>query len=160
MAKNTSPDQPECINGWIEILHFKWEIKNFHKARPLIVCSDSLERFKEEHYDLVGSPIPLCEYDSVFELYQQYALSGDPEFKIPRPFRLFDAINLCMNDAKHGRKVITFMVWEKGNWGGGPKFKTGNAHYHRGFPCYLIQRQQPFGAFFPRMRQADGEIQD
>jgi hypothetical protein len=159
MAKNTSPDQPECINGWIEILHFKWEIKNFHKARPLIVCDDSLERFKEEHYDLIGSPIPLCEYNSVFELYQQYAMPVDPEFKIPRPFRNYDAINLCMNDAKHGRKVITFMVRYKG-MRAGIKFRTGNVHYHHDFPFCLIQRQQSFGAFFPRMRQADGEIQD
>jgi hypothetical protein len=150
MAKNTSP-QPECINGWIEILHFKTDPRHLHLAKPLLRSTESLENFKEEHYDLVGSPIPLCEYHSIFELYQQYAAPVDQEFKIPRPFGEFDAINACMNDAKYGRKVITFILYPKGIHRT-VKFRNKSMHHHPDFPHVLVQREVAFNAFFPRKR--------
>lgn len=144
------PTNTECINGWIEILHFKWE--HPRDAIPSLMSDASLKNFKEEHYELVGSPIPLCEYYSAFELYQQYAVPVDPEFKIPRPFKKYDAINLCMNDSKYGRKVTTLMVYPKGMQHK-VDFKEGNAQYHPDFPHCLIVRKKPFYAFLPRMRR-------
>jgi hypothetical protein len=146
------PSNTECINGWIEILHFKWD--DLDSAYPILNTDNSLQGFKEEHYEVVGSPVPLCEYYSAFELYQQFAVPVDPEFNIPRSFKKYDAINLCMNDPKHGRKVTTLLVY--------PKearhrlvYKGGSPQYHPDFPHCLVMRKKPFRAFLPKMRQDD-----
>ncbi len=147
MNNNASSLQPNCINGWIEILHFKTDPIKIHLAKPLLKSTDSLENFKEDHYNLVGSPIPMCEYDSALELYQQYAASVDLEFNIPRPFAENDAINFCMNDAKYGRRVTTFIIYPK-VLQYLVKFREQRAQHHPGLPHCLLQRKQPFRSFF------------
>ena len=159
MDNNASPHQPNCINGWIEILHFKTDPAKIHLAKPLLKSADSLEHFKEEHYNLVGSPIPMCEYYSAIEVYRQYVAPVDAEFNIPRPFQNFDAINLCMNDAKYGRGVTTFILYPK-NCRFSVKFTEPRAQYHPDLPHCLLKRRQPFSAFFSRNRHVDGEIDD
>lgn len=137
----------ECINGWIEVLHFKWD--DIMDAEG-IISDASLKNFNESHYKLVGSPIPLCEYYSAFELYQQFSGSLEGCFNMPRAFKKYDAINLCMNDSKYGCKVTTLMVFPKGAQSR-VGFKTGNAQYHPDYPHCLIKRKEPFYAFYPKL---------
>jgi hypothetical protein len=138
-----------CIRGWIEILHFKWD--SILHAEPKIYDDVSLENFKEDHYELVGSPLPLSEYYSAFEVYKQFAGNIDKDINIPRPFRNYDAINLCLNDPRYDNSVTTLMVLPKG--------KQHHCTFHVGQPQYdnkhrhcLLKLEKPFDAFFPRLR--------
>jgi hypothetical protein len=143
---------PECLNGWIEVLHFKHDPKELHKAKPIISNTYTLKNFSEEHYEMVGSVIPLCEYNSAFELYRQFTVPVDEEFRIPRIFRTYDAINLCLTDKRYGRKITTLVVWNKGqhhNLG----FREQRVQYHPDYPHCLVIRQRPFRSFAPRIKK-------
>lgn len=142
----------DSINGWIEVLHFKHDPKDIHLAQPIIKDTASLKNFKESHYSMVGSTIPLCEYYSAFELYRQFAVPVDEEFKIPRVFGNYDAINLCMNDPKFGRKITTLLVWPKGQHHG-INYREQRVQYHPDFPHCLVIRKRPFHSFAHRMQK-------
>lgn len=137
----------ECIQGWIEVLHFKSDPTELYAAEPPILNAGSLLNFKENHYELVGSTIPLCEYYSAFELYQQLSEPIDEEFGIPRCFREYDAINLCVNDAKFGRKITTLVVWPKGQQHK-LEFREQRVQYHPKYPHCLVIRKKPFKSFY------------
>jgi hypothetical protein len=141
-----------CIRGWIEILHFKWP--GIAQAFPEISSDGSLENFKEEHYEVVGSPLPLSEYYSAFEVYKQFAGEIDKDINIPRPFRRYDAINLCLNDPRYDNTVTTLMVLPKG--------KQHHCTFHTGQPQYdnkhahcLLKLKKPFNAFFPKIKRGN-----
>jgi hypothetical protein len=135
-------DNSECINGWVELLHCKYTLKTYNQAATFI-NPINLKTFTESHYDVVGSALPLCEYASAFEIYQQYAVEQDPEFHIPRPFRDYDAINLCVNDAVFGKKITTLIMVPK-NAHTGTKYREQNVQYHPNFPHCLMIRKTPF----------------
>ena len=140
----------ECINGWMEILQFKFGGSQIHTAVPPITNSFNLKNFKEEHYEMVGSPIPLCEYYSAFELYRQFVVAVDKEFNIPRPLATFDAINICMNDAKLGRRVTTLMLWNKSDFHQ-VVYREQRTQYHPDFKHCLLIRKNPFRSMAPRV---------
>ena len=146
MSSNT-----ECIHGWIELLHFKTDPDQIHLAKPRHSGADSLKNFKEEHYQMVGSHIPLCEYYSAIEVYKQFVVPIDKEFNIPRPFGTFDAMNLCMRDPKFGRKFLTFIFYPK-ELRHKAKFTEGRAQFHPDYPHALLIRAEPFKSF---MRKAE-----
>lgn len=141
MSSNT-----ECINGWIELLHFKSDPDKIHLAKPLLKSTDSLENFKEAHYEMVGSHIPLCEYYSAIEVYKQFVVPIDKEFNIPRPLGDYDAMNLCMRDPKFGRKFLTFIFYPKGLQHA-VKFREQRVQYHPDYPHVLLIRKEPFRSF-------------
>lgn len=139
----------DCVHGWFEILHFKYDISALHEAPKPWPNSADLQTLKEDHYTVVGSPIPLCEYYSAFELYQQYAVPVDSEFNIPREFRPLDAINICVNDVKFGRKTTTLIALPKGSHSG-VNFKEGRVQFHPKYPHCLVIRKKPFRSFIKR----------
>lgn len=139
-------NSPECINGWVEILHCNYTVRDFGKSVPN-VSTGNLKTFNENHYTLVGSSLPLCEYYSAFEIYQQFAVPVDSEFNIPRPFRDYDAINLCVDDPKFGRKITTLIVIPK-KAQSRTLFKEQRVQYHPDFPHCLVIRKEPFKSMF------------
>lgn len=148
MSSNT-----ECINGWIELLHFKTDPMQIHLAKPYLKCTDSLENFKEDHYQMVGSHIPLCEYYSAIEVYKQFVVPIDKEFRIPRPIGDFDAMNLCMSDPKFGRKLLTFIFYPK-KFYHSVKFREQRVQYHPDYPHALLIRQEPFSSFLKKSEES------
>jgi hypothetical protein len=135
-----------CVRGWVELLHFKADANALHAADPPITSTNSLANFVESHYECVGSTLPLCEYYSAFEIYQQFAASTDEEFNVPRPFEQYDAINLCVSDPNFGNKVTTLMVWSKKHYHN-IKFRASNVQYHPKYPHCLVIRNKPFKSF-------------
>jgi hypothetical protein len=146
------PNNSNCIRGWIEILHFKWN--GILHAVPPIDSDGSLENFKAEHYEVVGSPLPLSEYYSAFEVYKQFAGNIDKDINIPRPFKQYDAINLCLNDPRYNNTVTTLMVLPKGKQRY-TTFHTGQPQYDNKHPHCLLKLEKPFNAFFPKMQRRD-----
>lgn len=138
----------ECIQGWIEVLHCKHEAKDFHSITPQINPLH-LKTLKEAHYTCVGSPIPLCEYYSAFELYQQFAGTVDLEFNVPRAFQSYDAINLCVNDPKFGSKITTLIVVPKGAHIN-ISYKEQRVQYHPDNAHCLVIRKSPFKSFLAK----------
>lgn len=143
MAEFASTD---CIHGWLEILHFKYDIMELHTAPKPWPNSADLKTLSESHYEAVGGAIPLCEYYSAFELYQQFAVPVDPEFNIPRGFKALDAINICVNDPKFGRKTTTLIVLPKGAHST-VNYKEGRVQFHPKYPHCLVIRKTPFKSF-------------
>jgi hypothetical protein len=133
----------DCIQGWIEILHCKFDKHNFHTAVPSVINGSNLKSLREHHYDVVGSPLPLCEYYAALDVYQQFAAKIDPEFNIPRPFRTYDAINLCVNDPKLGNKVTTLIVVPKGAHTL-ISYREDRLQYHPNYEHALVIRKKPF----------------
>jgi len=142
--------QTECVNGWIEILHFKHnkDMQDLAKISSSINLSN-LKSIKEEHYDVVGSPIPLCEYYSGFELYQQYAGNVDPEFNVPRGFKEYDAINLCVNDPNLGQRITTMVIVKKGAHVN-LSYRKEPIQFHPDFQHALVIREKPLRSFFSK----------
>ncbi len=138
--------ETNCVRGWIELLHFKGNPNALHAASPPILNTNSLENFVEEHYACVGSSIPLCEYYSAFEVYQQFVTKLDPEFNVPRPLRIYDAINLCVSDPVFGNKITTIILWSKKQYHN-LQFRSQNVQYHPKFPECLVIRARPFESF-------------
>jgi hypothetical protein len=95
---------------------------------------------------MVGSHIPLCEYYSAIEVYKQFVVPIDKEFNIPRPIGNFDAMNLCMQDPKFGRKFLTFIFYPKGLHHS-VKFREQRIQYHPDYPHVLLIRKEPFRSF-------------
>ena len=141
MSSNT-----ECINGWIELLHFKTDPSKIHLAKPILKSTGSLEHFKEAHYSMVGSHIPLCEYYSAIEVYKQYVVPIDKEFNIPRPIADFDAMNICMKDKRYGYKFLTYIFYPKGLHHS-VEFREQRLQYHPDYPHVLLIRKEPFRSF-------------
>lgn len=134
--------ESESVQGWVELLHCKHSVSDFHRiSSPINGCK--LSTLKEFHYTMVGSPIPLCEYYSAFEIYQQFAVPLDKEFNVPRPFEAYDAMNLCVVDPKFGKKVTTLIVLQKGAHIH-VSFREQRIQYHPDFAHCLVIRKQPF----------------
>lgn len=136
----------DCFNGWIELLHFKYDMKKLHLAKPILNNVDSLENFKESHYEMVGSPIPLSEYHSAIQIYRQFAVQLDPEFNVPRPFGTYDAMNLCVRDPKIGNKTRTFIFYPKRQHYN-VTYREQRVQYHPDYPHVLLVRKKPFSPF-------------
>lgn len=132
----------DCVQGWVEILHCKYTEADFLKPGLGINPSD-MRTFNETHYDVVGSPLPLCEYYSAFDIYRQFAGPTDPEFGLPRPFRMYDAINLCVNDPHLGKKITTLVCVRKGAHVL-TTYKTSRVNFHQDYPLALVIRSKPF----------------
>lgn len=137
--KNHQSKKQNCVKGWIEILHFKDELK-------VLNCT-SLEEFKASYYTAVGSPLPLPEYDCAIDIYKQFALPVEPEFHIPRPFSTYDAINLCVTDPVLGNKITTLILLNKGDYVN-VSFRVRQVQQHPQFQHCLVIRQEPFKSFF------------
>ena len=102
------------------------------------------KNFNESHYKL-GVLFLYVSIISAFELYQQF--SGSLEgCLICLEHLKYDAINLCMNDAKYGCKVTTLMVFPKGAQSR-VGFKTGNAQYHPDYPHLSYKKKNRFVHF-------------
>ncbi len=124
--------------GWIELLHYK-QGSSFLQA----LRQGNLNELKEDDYDVVGSPLPLGEYSSVFDVYEQFAKELPGEFGIPRTLRPFDVINKCVNDYWLGSLVITMVLV--------PNHKVGDfwypdckIHSRPNHPLSLVRRSHAF----------------
>jgi hypothetical protein len=136
----------EAVQGWAEILHFKYDFKQLHLAVPEIQSTTTLTHFNEEHYEMVGSTLPLCEYASAFEMYEQFAGTIDSEFGIVRGFKAGDAINICTNDPDIGRKITTLFLWPREQHYN-LQYRTQNVQYSSKLPLCLVQRKEAFSSF-------------
>lgn len=145
MFKFKGMPKTNTLNGWVEILHWNTNVKDrlsntkFH---------GQLQHFKPEDYSMVGSPVPLVEYFSVFGIYKQFTEKIiDEEFNIPRSLAAYDAINLCINEPRTiGRLIKTYIII--------PKdavtvyaYPGARAEYHPSFPMILLPRPSPFRSF-------------
>jgi len=124
--------------GWIELLHYKRGNSFLHALRQ-----GDLNQLKEEDYESAGSPLPLEEYSSVFDVYEQYAVEIERGFGVPRSLRPFDVINKCVEDYWLGSLVITMVLV--------PKHKVSDfwypeckIHSRPNFPLALIRRSHAF----------------
>ncbi len=125
-------------NGWIELLHFKEGNSFLHALRQ-----GDLNQLREDEYTCVGSPLPLGEYQSVFEVYEQFSAQASAAGGIPRSMRAFDVINKCVNDYWLGSLVITMVLV--------PNHKVGDfwypdckVHTRPNFPLSLVRRSRSF----------------
>ena len=132
----------DCVQGWVEVLHCKYTEEEF-PTPSLGICPSNLRTFNESHYTVVGSPLPLCEYYSAFDIYRQFAGTIDSEYGMPRPFRMYDAINLCVNDPKLGKKITTLIFVGKGAHVL-MSYRTSRVNFHQDYPLAVVIRAKSF----------------
>lgn len=136
--------QAEQPKGWVEIL--------FHTAKTTPNPS-SFSELDESDYVMLGSPIPLQELDSPYEVYQ---ILYEKQLQAqPRDVRSFDAINIVHLGAPRQTMIVVSPQQQHAFLS---NFKTKNGAKGRveiwpQFPHGLMQMPQPFSQFRGREKQ-------
>lgn len=90
----SSEKEEPSIRGWAEVLYLKDEFID------LLGRCNLPHSFTKEHYDVVGSWLPLQEYCKTYDIVRHFAGHVEDYVDVPRPIRAYDALNLCSIDPR------------------------------------------------------------
>jgi len=134
---NEEDFDPSYAQGWIEILHRK-------DGLPV---PKKLMELTPNQYTQVGSNLPLCEYYSPVDVYQQFADKVDPDFGVPRSFRAYDAIVMCSEELN---RIVTMILIPRANDYGGLLHFDAHVQQTTELPMAMCSRPETFESFYLR----------
>lgn len=134
MLEDNNNTDPYYARGWVEILHRL-------DGQP---TPETVMDLTADQYIQVGSNLPLGEYYSPIDIYQQFKDDLDPVFRIPRGFRAFDAVNMCSDEIN---RIVTLILIPRTE---DHKLVWAGSHVQQlpELPLMMITRPKIFESFY------------
>jgi hypothetical protein len=123
-----------AIAGWIEVAY------RFGEPRPLA----SLRDLDPDDYMMVGSPLPIGEFENPYEVYQTLSKEWR-SFALPREPRDYDILNIIETPVGYSPAVGTLMLMSVGEVH--HRGQTYGYHWVSGWGHALFKLDHPVPSF-------------